>query len=107
MPTKPKAAPDFDLDAVLAEEETRAPFRFTFDGKPYELPASIDIRAIAAISAGRLDDGLRLLLNPDQWQAIQDSPKMLTSNALRQLFDTYTAFADGATAGESSASTGS
>lgn len=95
----------FDLDAVLAEEAEQPPFTFTFDRHKYSLPATPDVRAIAAITAGRLDEGLRLLLNPDQWQRIQDSPKVLTATALGKVFDAYIEYGDGLTVGESAAST--
>jgi len=95
----------FDLDKVLAEEEERDDFTFTFDGETYTLPPAMDVRAIAAIAGGRLDDGLRMLLNPEQWQKIQDSPKVLTVTALEKLFDEYAAYAGVESLGGSSAST--
>lgn len=98
----------FNLDKAIAEESpTRQPFTFVFDGITYELPAEIDIRAVAAISNGRMDDGLRLLLNPEQWEAIQASPKLFSSSVLDKLFAAYAAHVNGTPMGESSASTGS
>lgn len=95
----------FDLDKVLEEEEEKPDFEFSFDGDKYTLPGAIDVRAIAAISGGRLDDGLRMLLDPEQWQKIQDSPKRLTITALERLFDDYAKFTGATSLGGSSAST--
>lgn len=79
----------FDLDKVLAEEEPGEPYEFTFDGEKYALPPEMDVRAVAAISGGRLDAGLRLLLGEEQWEKIQASPKTLTLKGLESLFDDY------------------
>lgn len=101
----------FDLEAAIAEAEgsegPQPDWPFTFDGHEYVLPGQMDIRAIAAISNGRLDDGLRLLLGTEQWDAIQASPKLFSSAMLEKLFEAYTAYTNGSDVGESSASTGS
>lgn len=97
----------FDLDAVLDEGDERTPFTFTWDGEEYELPPERDIRAVAAIAAGRLYVGLEALLGTEQWGRIQASPKLLTAAKLRSLLDAYAAHIDGLTSGESSASSGS
>lgn len=98
---------NIDLDALVEEDEPGEPFGFTFDDYDYELPPEMDIRAVAAIASGRLDDGLRMLLGPDQWQRLQDSPKVLSSKTLTRLFEAYAAHTNGVSVGESSASTGS
>src|SRR4051812_20719228 len=58
---KARAMTKFDLDALVREAEGD-PFVFTFDGDDYELAPQPDVRAVAALSAGRLDDALRMLL---------------------------------------------
>jgi len=94
-----------DLDKVITEEQGRDPYTFTFDGETYTLPPSMDVRAVAAIAAGRLDDGLRILLNPEQWQRLQDSPKVLPVAALEKLFEDYAAYNGVESLGKSSGST--
>lgn len=95
----------FDLDAV-ANEANGEPFRFRFGGEDYELPPSIDIRAVVAMQAGRLDEGLRALLTPAQWERVQASPSVLSGKVLLSLFEAY-ARHSGLTVGESSGSTSS
>lgn len=101
----------FDLDRVLAEQaDARGdlePFTFVFDGEEYELPPVRDIRAVSAIAAGHVYDGLAALLGPEQWERVQASPATLTSTAVRSLLDAYGEHIDGLNAGESSASSNS
>lgn len=94
----------YDLDAVLAEREEKSPFTFPFDGAKYVLPPRPDIRAAAALSAGRLDDGLRLLLGTEQWDRMQASTKVFDDEALVGLLDAYMAHT-GEDLGKSKAST--
>ena len=95
----------FDFDA-LAAEETGEPFRFRFGGEDYELPSRIDVRAVAAMAAGRMDDSLRMLLGADQWTRLQASPAVFNDHTFEALLDRYLAH-EGTTMGESSASTSS
>jgi hypothetical protein len=97
---------NFDLDKVLAERKKTPPFQFTFDGERYVLPGRPDVRAAAAMSAGRLDDGFRLLLGPDQWDKLQASPKVFDDDALITLMEAYQAHS-GEDLGEFRASTNS
>lgn len=97
----------FDLDALLDDNEEREPFAFKWDGEEYELPPVRDMRAVGAISAGRIYDGLLLLLGPEQWARIQASPKVLSAPKLRKLLDAYSEYIDGLNVGESSASSSS
>jgi hypothetical protein len=93
----------FDLDA-LANEAQGEPFRFKFGGEEYALPPSIDMRAVAAMQAGRLDDALRQMLTPEQWERVQASPAVLDGWTLMALFEEY-ARTSGLTVGKSSGST--
>lgn len=88
----------FDLDAFIAET-TLEPFRFTFGGETYELPHSMDMRAAAALAAGRLDDAFRMMFTPTQWDRIQASPAVLDSHSLLKLIEAYAAHS-GMTAGK-------
>lgn len=88
----------FDLDALIFEEEER-PFAFRFGGEHYELPAHMDVRAVAAMSAGRLDAALRMMLGAEQWERMQASPATLDDRHLSKLFEAYAAHA-GVTVGE-------
>lgn len=94
----------YDLDAVIAEATPREPFRFKFGGEAYELPASPDLRAFAALTAERLDDGFRLLLGPDQWSRLQASDSVFDQTAFEHLIVAYQEHV-GADLGESGAST--
>jgi hypothetical protein len=99
-----------NVDALvdeLMQAENKEPFEFDFGGEDYILPPHIDIRAVAAMSAGRLDDALRMLLGPDQWSKLQASPKVFNDMHLKVIMDGYAKYAGGVEAGESSASTGS
>lgn len=97
----------FDLDALIAQRTAaRVPFTFTFGETEYVLPGSIDLRAAAALSAGKLYDGLQMLLGVTQWERMQASDQVFDGEALRALLDAYMAHT-GVSLGESSASTGS
>lgn len=96
---------EFDLDAFVSEV-TEEPFRFRFGGEQYELPARFDIRAVAALAAGRLDDALRMLLGVAQWERIQAVDAVLDERGLKALLDRYMAHS-GVDLGEPLASTGS
>jgi hypothetical protein len=98
--------PVFDLDAVLAEGVAPTPFRFRFGGEDYELPAHVDLRAIAAFDAGRLDDALRLMLGAEQYQRLQRSSAVFDQQAFVALFEAYSEH-EGSNLGESPASTDS
>lgn len=80
---------DCDLDTILAEADERPPFTFRFDGETYTLPPDLDLRSIAAFEGDRLDDGLRLLLGPDQWERLQKSPKAFTNKHLDRIGRDY------------------
>lgn len=95
----------FDLDA-LAKDVTAEPFRFRFGGEDYEIPCLIDMRWVAAIETDRVDDALRLLLGPEQYRRMQQSPAVfdrLQFDALVGAFFTHV----GSSLGESPASTDS
>lgn len=79
----------FDLSAALAEREKKPAFGFEFGGEHFELPASPDLRAFAALTAGRLDDGFRLLLGADQWARLQAVDEVFDDTAFEVLFETY------------------
>lgn len=96
----------FDLDALAAEADGAAPFEFTFGGEGYQLPGSFDMRAAAALSAGKVYEGLELLLGVDQWARMQAADQVLTDAMLGALLDRYAEHA-GVSLGESSASTSS
>lgn len=93
----------FDLDAVGREAEGE-PFVFRFSGTEYTLPSRLDMRAAAAFSAGRLDDGLRTLLGPEQWGQLQAAEGLFDDVALSALLNAYAAHI-GITIPESQAST--
>jgi hypothetical protein len=96
----------FDLDALAAEADGKEPFRFQFGGEAYELPSELDIRGTAALSSGRVYEGLQMLLGDEQWQRMQDADAVLTDRMLGALFEAYAEHA-GLSLGESSASTDS
>lgn len=95
----------FDLDAFIADAAGE-PFRFRFGGDEYTLPPSIDLRAVAALTAGRLDDAFRLLFTADQWDRIQRSTTVFDQRTLLALFDAY-AKHSGTSLGESQGSASS
>jgi hypothetical protein len=98
----------FDLDAVLAERrDNKPPFEFTFDGETYYLPPHSDIRADAVLmSAGGLNEGLRLLLGPEQWERMKQSTKTFDYKSFLKLYDAYQTYT-GEDLGESEASSSS
>lgn len=79
----------YDLDAVIAERTEKAPFIFRFGGEAYSLPPRPDMRAAAALSAGRLDDGFRLLLGEAQWERLQASPATFDDSAFLAMYEAY------------------
>lgn len=109
------AAPTYriDLDALYAElgveEAPRPAFVFTFGGEDYELPADVDVLALAAMEGGRLDDGLRRILGPAQYLRIQNSPQVFRRDQLKALMEAWRTYcgAGGMAPGESGASTSS
>jgi len=101
-------APDvediFDLDAVIAEREKKPPFVFRFGGESYSLPTRPDVRAAAALGAGRLDDGLRMMLGQAQWERLQEAEAVFDDQALLSIMEAYQKHT-GDDLGESKAST--
>lgn len=95
----------FDLDAV-ASEVTREPFEFTFGGETYTLSPTFDIRIVGHLTEGEVIEALRLTLGDEQWDQMQASETVLTSEQFKALFDAYMKHC-GIDAGEASASTGS
>jgi hypothetical protein len=83
----------FDLDAALAEREVRPPFEFTFGGGQFTISAEPDVRALAALTGGRLDDALRLLLGEQQYVAIQQVDALLDVAGLQLLLERYAEYA--------------
>lgn len=98
----------FDLDALASEttDDEGEPFPFRFGGESYELPPQFPMLALAAISAGELGDGLRILLGNDQWQRMLHAKATFNEKMLKALLEQYSAHV-GSSLGESSASTGS
>lgn len=94
-----------DLDALEAEE-TDAPFTFKFDGVEYTMPHDIDVRAIAKLDAGLLNEALGILLGAEQWASLNRSPKVFGSKAFQKLLAGYFDHV-GIDMGKSSGSTGS
>jgi hypothetical protein len=95
----------FDLDA-LARESAGEPFRFRFGGDDYELPASIDVRAVALLEKGQLHDFMSTLLGSEQWQRMLASPATFDNRVFEALIEGYGAHL-GMELGKSSGSTGS
>lgn len=99
----------FNLDSLTAEargEDTAEPFRFRFGGEDYECPPRLDVRAMAAMTEGRIGDALRMLVGEDQWARIEKSPAPFDDRHLKALLNAYMTH-QGGQPGESSASTGS
>lgn len=93
----------FDLDAALAEREVRPPWAFTFGGRQFTISAEPDVRALAALTGGRLDDALRMMLGEQQWTDIQQVDALLDVAGLQLLLERYADYA-GLNLGESPAS---
>lgn len=94
-----------DLDAIQNEADDK-PFEFTFGGDTYTLPPRIDMRAVGAMSEGRVGDALRMMLGAEQWKRIQQAEAVLDDRKLGALMEAY-AEHNGVTVGESSASVSS
>jgi hypothetical protein len=97
----------FDLD-VLRREREQEPFRFRFGGEDFELPASPDVRAVAAWSAAakdesRFEDALKALLGADQWGRLVAVVDVFDMESFQALMGAYGEFT-GAAVGESQAS---
>jgi hypothetical protein len=74
----------FDLDAVLG-----LPFTFTFDGEEYELPVDVPWNVSELLSEGKPEEAFRLLLGPDQWQRLDDAPKVFGPKAFTAVLGAY------------------
>ena len=75
----------FDLDAVLG-----LPFTFTFDGEEYTLPPDIEWSTTQTLTEGKPDVALRRLLGEEQWQRLEDSPKVFGTRSFTAVLDAYT-----------------
>lgn len=93
----------YDLDAVIAEREPARPFTFKFGGDVYTLPPRPDMRAAAALAAGRLDEGFAMLLGADQYERLQAAEAVFDDEALLSMMNAYQAHV-GLDLGESAAS---
>lgn len=89
----------FDLDAVAAEANGTEPFRFTFGGEQYEMPAVVDIRVVAALTTGDVGAALRRLLGEDQWARMEASDAVFDQARFKALLEAYMAHG-GSTLGE-------
>lgn len=95
----------FDLDAV-GNEADESPFTFRFGGQLFELPASPDMVAFAALAEGKLYSGLQAMLGPDQWEKMVGTKATFNLDKLTALMEQYTAHI-GLSLGKSQASTSS
>ena len=98
----------YDLDAVIAERRTtaREPFRFTFGGQTFELPADVDVRVATAVDRRDFDEALRRLLGPADYARLEAVDEVLTLSTLMALLDAWTDYL-GTDVGESPASASS
>lgn len=103
VPDAPEVEDIFDLDALIAEREEKAPFVFRFGGEAYSLPPRPDLRAAAAFSDERINDGFRILLGAAQWERLQAAEQVFDDKAFESMYLAYQAHI-GADLGESSAS---
>lgn len=76
----------FDLDAYLG-----GPFTFTFDGQEYSLPPDVSWNASELLANGKPEEALHELLGDDQWQRLEDSPKVFGPRSFTGLVDRYMA----------------
>jgi hypothetical protein len=93
--------PDLDLDELLGDAPQRPPFTFRFGGQSFTISGTIDVRMAAAIDAGRLDDGLRLLLGAEQYRRLQECPGTFGAAHLKAVLDSYDRNSKGPRLGES------
>jgi len=83
-------AEHFDLDAAVraAQGEAEAvPFRFTYGGEDYEIPAPATwpLTAMSVLSSGDLPRALAQLLGPDQFARLEASG--ITLGGINALFE--------------------
>lgn len=75
--------------AALEREATKDAWEFEFDGERYFLPPDFDMRAAAALTGERLEEGLAMLLGDEQWARLVASPKVFGMKALIDLLNAY------------------
>lgn len=78
----------FKVEAIDREADP-TPWEFEFDGDVYRLPSDVDMRVLAAMEGGRLDDALKLLLGPAQWQRMNESTCIFGATQLQALMEAY------------------
>lgn len=78
----------YHVDAIAREADPN-PWEFEFGGETYTLPSDLDMRAMAALNGGRLDDALRILIGPEQWERMQASSYVFGPKQLNDLMQTY------------------
>lgn len=80
----------YKVEAV-EREATESPWEFEFDGDIYSLPNDFDWRAAAKLTAGDMHGALEMLLGPEQWVKINESPKIFGLTALGELIQAWCA----------------
>jgi hypothetical protein len=78
----------YKVEAVTREADPQ-PWEFEYGGEVYQLPSDIDMRVVAALDGGRLDDAFRMLLGPEQWARLQDSECMFGPQQFGDLMQAY------------------
>jgi len=97
----------FDLDALDAEADDDVPFEFKFGGEKFSLPPRPDLRAIAAMSEGRLADALRMLLGEEQVKRLDEIDAVFDDRKFLALMEAYAQHAGVGDLGNSRPSSGS
>ena len=92
----------FDVDAIEVEA-SGTPFKFTFGGETYTVPAIVDFKITAHLRRGDFASAIEAMVGPEQWQKILASDAVLNLERANAI---VTAFAEhvGTTVGKSRAS---
>jgi hypothetical protein len=65
---------DYDLDALVVEEENAPPFRFQWRGEIFEMPLmmGMDFKDQLALEAATVEESMRLIMGGDYDRLVQE-----------------------------------
>lgn len=75
VPIEPDERVDYDLDALVVEEEDAPPFRFRWGGKPFEmrLAGALPLSEQLSLEEMSTEDSMRLLMGEDSFSELVDT----------------------------------
>jgi hypothetical protein len=85
---------DYDLDALVVEEESAPPFRFKWGGKPFEMPLmmAMPFEAQLALEEANITDSMQIIMG-DAFDELMATPgtdgELMSTGRAKGLFEAW------------------